>query len=64
MPRPKKSSDAPSVRGKRPIEQYIHDQETRINNPPVGLVDDRGIESLKIVNVITREEYEQRNKQP
>ena len=39
MPRPRKAkSNAP--RGeKRPIAQYTHDAETRVNNPPVGLVD-------------------------
>lgn len=30
---------APSGRGKRPIVQYTHDNESRVNNPPVGLVD-------------------------
>lgn len=128
MPTAKKSPNSPPARGKRAIEQYTHDQETRVNNPPVGLVDtdydgrslfprqvffpmagdkegwaklakilraeideamieayrgtlsvpfelgkhrrvavkivdDRGIESLKIVHVVTRAEYEQANKQ-
>jgi adenine-specific DNA-methyltransferase len=39
MARPKKSTSPAAASGKRPIEQYTHDQETRINNPPVGLVD-------------------------
>lgn len=29
----------PGGSGKRPIAQYTHDKETRVNNPPVGLVD-------------------------
>ena len=38
MPRPRKSAKD-SATGKRPITQYTHDAETRVNNPPVGLVD-------------------------
>lgn len=38
MPRPRKSTKDPAT-GKRPIAQYTHDTETRVNNPPVGLVD-------------------------
>ena len=38
MPRPRKATTTP--RGeKRPVVQYTHDTETRVNNPPVGLVD-------------------------
>ncbi len=36
MPRARKSTSTP---GKRPIVQYTHEKETRVNNPPVGLVD-------------------------
>lgn len=36
MPRARKST---TTSGKRPIVQYTHEQETRVNNPPVGLVD-------------------------
>lgn len=38
MPRPRKPAKD-SATGKRPIAQYTHDAETRVNNPPVGLVD-------------------------
>jgi hypothetical protein len=42
---------------KKAIEQYDHKGKKRVNNPPVGLVDaekivdDRGIESLKILKM-------------
>ena len=40
MPRPRKATATPALAsGKRPIVQYTHDKESRINNPPVGLVD-------------------------
>ena len=40
MPSSRKSkSVATSASGKRPIVQYMHEKETRVNNPPVGLVD-------------------------
>ena len=40
MPPPRKSSSKASPSGgKRPIVQYTHDKESRVNNPPVGLVD-------------------------
>jgi len=35
MPRPRSEGK----KAKRPIAQYTHDKETRVNNPPVGLVD-------------------------
>jgi hypothetical protein len=35
---------------KRPVGQYDHKAKKRANNPPV-VVDDRGIESLKISEV-------------
>lgn len=35
MPRPRSEGK----KTKRPIVQYTHDNETRVNNPPVGLVD-------------------------
>ena len=35
MPRPRSDGK----KAKRPIVQYTHDTETRVNNPPVGLVD-------------------------
>jgi len=35
MPRPRSEGK----KAKRPIVQYTHDKETRVNNPPVGLVD-------------------------
>jgi adenine-specific DNA-methyltransferase len=35
MPRPRSEGK----KAKRPIAQYTHDNETRVNNPPVGLVD-------------------------
>lgn len=42
MPRPRKTSAPPPASkpsGKRPIVQYTHENESRVNNPPVGLVD-------------------------
>ncbi len=37
--RKKTTSPASAAGGKRPIVQYTHDTESRVNNPPVGLVD-------------------------
>jgi hypothetical protein len=45
MPRKKEPSAPP---GKRPIERYEHTDKKRV---AVKVIDDRGIESLKIVNV-------------
>ncbi|MCX6865273.1 MAG: site-specific DNA-methyltransferase [Verrucomicrobia bacterium] len=39
MPRPRKSASTAAPGGKRPIAQYTHEKESRVNNPPVGLVD-------------------------
>ncbi len=40
MPSPRKSKSTSSpAGGKRPIVQYMHEKESRVNNPPVGLVD-------------------------
>jgi len=43
MPRPRKTAasngGSPKPSGKRPIVQYTHEKESRVNNPPVGLVD-------------------------
>ena len=55
MARPRKASKQPAT-GKRRIEQHDHKGQQRKNNPPVGrtavkIVDDRGIESLKIILV-------------
>ena len=36
---PRRTSPKTPATGKRPIVQYTHDAETRVNNPPVGLVD-------------------------
>ncbi len=53
MARSRKATEKPAA-GKRRIEQYDHKGQRRKNNPPVGrtavkIVDDRGIESLKII---------------
>jgi adenine-specific DNA-methyltransferase len=38
MPRSKSPDTAKRKSSKKPIEQYEHTHETRVNNPPVGLV--------------------------
>ncbi len=38
MPRPRKTDGGRSKSSRKPIEQYEHTHETRLNNPPVGLV--------------------------
>ncbi len=43
---------------RKPIEQYVHKDKQRVNYPPlshrrvaVKILDDRGIESLKVMEV-------------
>ena len=55
MARPRRTGEKAGT-GKRRIEQYDHKGQQRKSNPPVGrtavrIVDDRGIESLKIIPV-------------
>jgi hypothetical protein len=55
MARSRKATRKPAA-GKRRIEQHDHKGQQRKNTPPVGrtavkIVDERGIESLKIIPV-------------
>jgi adenine-specific DNA-methyltransferase len=38
MPRSRSTSPRGKKPSRKPIEQYEHEGETRLNNPPVGLV--------------------------